>query len=119
MSAVPSSDPTSEVGFWERVREVVGLVGRSFVLVWNTSRPLTCALAVLTVVAGVLPAAVAWLGKQIVDGVLLAAETGLLADRNAAIGWVVAEGCVVVVLAATRRAIDVCSSLLLTPLSSH
>ncbi|MGI9245379.1 MAG: hypothetical protein ACR2I8_01535, partial [Steroidobacteraceae bacterium] len=47
-------------------------------LVWSTSRPLTVALALLTLVAGVLPAAIAYVGAQIVDAVVaaIAAQQG-------------------------------------------
>ena len=41
-------------------------------LVWSTSRGLTVALALLTLLAGVLPAAIAWVGAQIVDAVVAA-----------------------------------------------
>src|SRR5262247_2380204 len=41
-------------------------------LVWSTSRPLTLALALLTLVAGVLPAAIAYVGALIVDAVVAA-----------------------------------------------
>ena len=40
-------------------------------LVWSTSRPLTIALATLTLAAGVLPAAVAFVGALIVDAVVV------------------------------------------------
>ena len=46
---------------------------RALELVWTTSRPLTIALAALTLVAGLLPAAIAWVGAQIVDAVVAAA----------------------------------------------
>jgi ATP-binding cassette, subfamily B, bacterial len=35
---------------------------RAVDLVWTTSRPLTVSLAALTLLAGILPAAVAWIG---------------------------------------------------------
>ena len=45
-------------------------------LVWTTSRGLSFALGLLSLIAGVLPAGVAWVGKLIVDAVVRAAETG-------------------------------------------
>ncbi len=47
------------------------------------------AVAALTLVLALLPAGIAWVGKLIVDGVVLAARTGDGADR-ARIGWLVA-----------------------------
>jgi len=45
-------------------------------LVWATSHRLTAALAVLTLVAGVLPAGVAFIGARIVDAVVTAIAAG-------------------------------------------
>ena len=47
---------------------------RALMLVWTTNRALSIALALLTVVAGILPAGVAWIGAQIVDAVIHAAD---------------------------------------------
>jgi ATP-binding cassette subfamily B protein len=84
-------------------------------LVWSTSRGLTVALALLTLFAGALPAAVAWVGQQIVDAVVAAIDvrraTGS-APTDDVVYWVVAEGALVVALAATQRGIGVCQSLL-------
>ena len=46
---------------------------RALSLVWTTDKPLSITLAALTVVAGVLPAAVAYVGALIVDAVVHAA----------------------------------------------
>lgn len=48
--------------------------GRAINLVWTTSHTMTIILATLTLVAGLLPAAIAYLGKLIVDGVVLASQ---------------------------------------------
>ena len=40
--------------------------------VWSTSRPLTAALAALTLLAGMLPAGIAFVGAKIVDAVVKA-----------------------------------------------
>jgi hypothetical protein len=45
---------------------------RAVELVWSTSSVLTISLALLTIVAGVLPAAVAYVGSLIVDAVVAA-----------------------------------------------
>jgi ATP-binding cassette subfamily B protein len=84
-------------------------------LVWRTSRPLTFAFAALTLIAGLLPAAIAWVGAQIVDAVVAAAaltQSGGRADI-ADVLWLVAfEGALVTALAAAQRGISFCQSLL-------
>ena len=93
--------------------------GAAAKLVWQTSRSLTVVLAVLTVIGGLLPAGIAVVGKQIVDGVLLAAETGSQADQMAALGWVAAEGVLIATLAGIRRALEVANNLLRAQLGNR
>ena len=47
---------------------------RALALVWTTNRTLSIALIVLTAIAGLLPAAIAYVGSLIVDAVVHAAE---------------------------------------------
>jgi ATP-binding cassette subfamily B protein len=47
---------------------------RALALVWTTNKTLSVVLALLTLVAGVLPAAIAYVGAQIVDAVIHAAD---------------------------------------------
>ena len=47
---------------------------RALALVWTTNKSLSVILALLTLVAGVLPAAIAYVGAQIVDAVIHAAD---------------------------------------------
>jgi ATP-binding cassette subfamily B protein len=84
-------------------------------LVWETSRPLTIALALLTLAAGVLPAGVAWVGARIVDAVVAAIGMqagGAAADLSMVLGWVAFEGALVAALAAVQRGLSTCQSLL-------
>ncbi len=85
-------------------------------LVWSTSRKLTIVLMIATLCAGLLPALIAILGQYIVDSVVSAHELRLTDDaekaQTTAIYWVLAEACVIVVLAASQRVISVCQSLL-------
>ncbi|GAB4185033.1 MAG: ABC transporter ATP-binding protein [Wenzhouxiangellaceae bacterium] len=84
---------------------------RALLLVWETSRPLTVWLALLTVIAGILPAAVAYIGQLIVDGVVAAAQAqGAGADR--VIRLVVLEALIVIAMAGAQRGIALCQSLL-------
>ena len=83
---------------------------RAVELVWETSRPLTVALAILTVVAGVLPAAAAYVGQLIVDSVVAASSgTG---EARPVLEYVALEGLLIAALAGSQRGISVCQSLL-------
>ena len=109
----PASRPAQvEPGFLARSLGVFQYTGRAVQLVWTTSRGLFVALLVLTLVGGLIPAAVAWVGKLIVDAVVLAVETGAAADRQQALLWVGLEAGLVAARAGTRHGLDVCNSLL-------
>ena len=88
---------------------------RALELVWTTSRRLALVFAALTLVAGVLPAAVAWLGQLIVDGVVAAMaqyqQTGS-ADTTSVLLLVAAEAGVVALIAGSQRGIATCQALL-------
>jgi ATP-binding cassette subfamily B protein len=84
-------------------------------LAYTTSPPLCIALGVLTVIAGVLPAGVAWVGAQIVDAVVAAVRAYPHAGTDAyrpVVGFVALEGLIVSLLAATQRGLSTCQSLL-------
>ncbi len=87
---------------------------QALTLVWNTSKGLTVALAVLTLVAGVLPAAIAYVGALIVDAVVaaIAERQSGAADLTDVLGYVVLEGVLVAALAAAQRGLSSCQSLL-------
>ena len=60
-----------------RLRETLRLfphIGRTFRILWQTSPGLTVAVAALTVSSGLIPASLAWVGKLIVDSVVVAAR---------------------------------------------
>jgi ATP-binding cassette, subfamily B, bacterial len=84
-------------------------------LVWSTSRVLTLALAGLTLVAGLLPAAVAWVGALIVDAVVAGmathAATGAVVSGEV-LRWVAVEAGLVVAIAAVQRGLSASQSLL-------
>lgn len=86
--------------------------GKAVGLVWTTSRPLTIIQAILTLVAGLLPAAIAYVGKLIVDGVVTAQASGLESDRLYALGYLAIEAVAVALLAGTQRGLTVSQSLL-------
>lgn len=84
---------------------------RALELVWSTSRPLTIALGLLTLIAGALPAAVAWVGAQIVDAVVAAIQAGGI-DGTRVVEFVVLEGLLVAAIAAAQRGLSTSQSLL-------
>jgi ABC-type multidrug transport system fused ATPase/permease subunit len=78
--------------------------GHAIALVWATSRRLTLGIALLTVLAGVLPAAIAYIGKLIVDAVILAASTGSAADLHRSLGFLALEAIAVIAQTGVRQA---------------
>lgn len=88
---------------------------RALELVWTTSKRLAMVFALLTLIAGMLPAAVAWIGQLIVDGVVTAMgqhqQTGS-ADTTYVLLFVAAEAGVVALIAGTQRGISTCQALL-------
>lgn len=107
-----SPDPRRERATWRDYLGVFRYSRRAVAMVWETSRPLTVVLAVATVIAGLLPAAAAWVGQLIVDGVVAAVEAGGEA-RLAPLFWLVAlEGVIMAGIAGGQRAIQTAQSLL-------
>jgi ATP-binding cassette subfamily B protein len=90
--------------------------GRAFRLVFETSHTITIWLGTLSALAGLLPAAIAYVGKLIVDAVVLASSTSSTSASNAAstspLSFVLLELGLVVALAATQRGLMICESLL-------
>lgn len=98
-------------GLLARSLGIFGYSRRAAELVWTTSRPLTIALAVLTLIAGVLPAAIAYIGQLIVDGVV-AASNAENPDTRGVLNLVMLEALVVIAVAAAQRGISASQSLL-------
>ena len=84
---------------------------RAIELVWSTNRPLTVSLACLTVIAGVLPASVAYVGALIVDAVVAAIRFGG-ADTRRVVELVILEGILGAAIAGVQRGISLSQSLL-------
>ncbi|MEH2304873.1 ABC transporter ATP-binding protein [Nostoc sp.] len=85
-------------------------------LVWTTSRSLTILLASLTLVAGLLPAAISYISKLIVDAVVFASQVN--SQNNGFVNiypslfYVGLEAIAVILLAGSQRGILICQSLL-------
>ena len=111
-SSESSTEPT------DLTRSFLGVFrfsGRALELVWSTSRPLTIALAALTLIAGLLPAGVAYTGAMIVDAVVSANRLWVTSAQTAltpVFEWVALEGVLVAALAGTQRGLSLCQSLL-------
>jgi ATP-binding cassette subfamily B protein len=83
-------------------------------LVWTTNKALSVALGLLTLAAGLLPAAVAWIGALIVDAVVGAIAAAPAAREDLAghaLLLVAAEGGLVAAIAGCQRGISLCQSL--------
>ncbi len=82
---------------------------RALALCWSTSRLLFTVIAVLTIAAGVLPAAAAYTGQLIIDAVVTAMDTGA---TDEVIRYVLLEAGVVAAIAVISRSTAVCQTLL-------
>ena len=109
-SSVPPPDatPRNFFGVFRYGRRAIGLV-------WTTNGRLTIALALLTLLAGVLPAAMAYVGALIIDAVLaatkIASDSGVV-SMNRVFTLVVIEALIVAALAGAQRGISLCQALL-------
>ena len=107
--APADKDPTSILsrffGVFRYSKEAIGLV-------WTTDKRLTLVLLALTIFAGVVPGAIAYVGKLIVDAVVLAVKTDLPADRWMVLNWIGVEGVLVILMAAAQRVLMISNSLL-------
>jgi ATP-binding cassette subfamily B protein len=100
-----------DAGFLSRASGVFRYSSRALELVWTTSRPLTFTLAFLTLIAGILPAAIAYVGQLIVDGVVTAMSSPA-PDTSGVLSLVALEAVIVILVAASQRGISACQSLL-------
>src|ERR1700741_5601886 len=70
---------------------------RALQLLWSTSRKLAFVLGFSTILTGILPSAVAWVGARIVDSVVAATRAhtaGTQVDVMSVLWWGVAQGVV-------------------------
>ena len=107
--APPKNDGTSLIG---RFLGVFRYSKEALTLVWSTDRRLTILLAVLTIFTGVIPGAVAYIGKLIVDAVVMSVESNLAADRWMVLNWIGVEAILIILMAAAQRGLVVAQALL-------
>ena len=104
--APPSPGADRPAGLRERLaglRTVFRQVPGTLRMVWASDHRGAVAIGGLTLVLALLPAAIAWVGKLIVDGVVLAARTGAAPDRERVLWLVCLElGLMAAQMTATR-----------------
>ena len=99
----PPARPQRKLG--EKISDGLRLSWRTLGLVWRTSRGATIALAVLTLMAALLPLGIAYAGKGIVDAVTAG-------SRGATVRWVAIELGVIVAQAMVQRGLGLVRALL-------
>ena len=104
----PQAQRRSFLGVFRYSRRALGLV-------WTTSRTLTVVLGILTLVAGVLPAGMAFVGALIIDAVVAAAQVYRESgdpEFLPVFSLVALEAVIVAVLAGAQRGISLSQALL-------
>jgi ATP-binding cassette, subfamily B, bacterial len=84
-------------------------------IVWTTSAALTITMALATLFAGILPAAIAWVGQLIVDAVITAIQASgeeKAAARADVLRYVLYEAGLVLLFTGMQRINTVCQSIL-------
>ncbi|MFP4334519.1 MAG: ABC transporter ATP-binding protein [Wenzhouxiangella sp.] len=117
MSPEAQPDPDTRASMLGQFGSLLVYGRRALSLVWATSRWLTVALAVLTVMAGLLPAGIAWVGKLLVDSVVAVIQ----ADGPTGIVWLwlSVEALLVALMAAAQTGLNICNNLLRAQLSQR
>jgi ATP-binding cassette subfamily B protein len=107
-----TTSPDSPARSLRESLELFRFTRRALVLVWQTSPHLAIWLALASLAAGLLPAAITYVGKLIVDNVVHATSSTVALDHGATLHWIGIELGLVVLLAGVLRSIDACQSLL-------
>ncbi len=111
-SQTSPTPPEKSGGFIKQFREVFRYSPKALALVWDTSRGLMITVALLTLLGGLLPGALAYVSKLIVDAIVLAIETEQGADKAKVYQYIILEVGIFAALAAVQRGLAVCQSLL-------
>jgi ATP-binding cassette subfamily B protein len=86
-------------------------IRRAVALVWSTNRALTVGLAIGSVIGGILPTGIAYVGKRLINSIDIARKVSSH-DHHDAIVWVGAELALVVAAALSQRTLGIFRSLL-------
>src|SRR5688572_11810816 len=109
----------SERPWTEQARELGKNGLRTLALVWSVHRGLTVSMFSLSVLSGILPAAIAFVGKQIVDGVVAIFVESAERNPTMVVVWVLVELVLVAIQRAAYRGEWLCDSLLRTQLGQR
>lgn len=112
--APPSPPPK---GYAAQVRLLIGNVRRAIGIAWRTERKLTVAYVVANVLNALLPVAIAYVGKRIVDAVVDAMNGDH--DPTAALTWVAIELGLILTNHVSGQAIGYYGQLLRARLAMH
>ena len=110
MTPSATSNPDPRGGIFAQFGSLLTYGRRALALVWATSPLLTVALAGLTLVAGLLPAGIAWVGKLLVDSVVAAIQAD--SPTREVWLWLSVEAVLVAAMAATQTGLNICNNLL-------
>jgi ATP-binding cassette, subfamily B, bacterial len=111
----PRPEKKPQVPWRQRLRTGAALFRQfpgTLKLVWKADPRSAASIGVLTLVAAVFPAAIAYIGKLIVDGVVQAARSGLAEDRRRVLVLVGAELLLMVVSTSMGRVLGLLRELL-------
>ncbi|MFM8410048.1 MAG: ABC transporter ATP-binding protein [Alphaproteobacteria bacterium] len=84
-------------------------------LLWNADARLAAVLIAVSIAEAVLPVAMAWVAKRIVDAVVAAREGGL--ESSGALGWVAVEGVLMLLRTSVGQVSALAQTLLVGALS--
>lgn len=104
--------PEAPRPWWQTLTGAFQYSGPALRLVWQTAPQLTLWLAFCTLIAGLLPAAIAYTGKLLVDAVVAVVQQGDTKQHELAIRLVFFEGALVIMQLAAQKGIAVCQSML-------
>ncbi|CAN5665090.1 ABC transporter ATP-binding protein [soil metagenome] len=93
------------MAWFKSLRESLQHIRATLRLVWSVSRSMTVGLALLTMLAAVVPLAIGWGGKRIVDGILAH-------DRHQTLIWVAFELGAVFAQVTTQRSLSLIRGIL-------
>ncbi len=110
----PSPPPK---GYAAQIRLLVGNVRRAIGIAWQTERKLTSAYVFANILNALLPVAIAYVGKRIVDAVVTAMNTS--EDPTEALTWVAVELGLILVNHISGQAIGYYGQLLRARLAMH
>ncbi|MDT8410186.1 MAG: ABC transporter ATP-binding protein, partial [Wenzhouxiangellaceae bacterium] len=107
---IHDTDSSEPVGLLTQIKPLATYGRRALALVWATSPALTLALGSLTLVAGLLPASIAYVGQWLVDSVVAAIADNSKVDQ--VWFWLTIEALLVAAMAAAQTGLNICNNLL-------